>query len=347
MTKNTYGTGSFVLVNLGDSHPPPVDGLLTTVAWQLGEATTYAMEGVDLRHRRRGAVAARRARHHRRRRRKPDRSPRACPTPTASCSCPRSPGSARRTSTRTRAARSFGLTRGTTRAHLARAVVEAMAWQTADVIDAITAAAGIPLTELRVDGGASAMDVLCQFQADVLGVTVRRPVATETTVLGAASLAGIAEGVWASPAEAASAWREDAAFLPPRSPRPRTAGRLASRRRPGPQLGRSRRLMKRALDRMRPRTPTFGDGGAGGQRGSATVAPRSSSTSRTMWRSDQPSLGRARLMPRTAWLMRCSFSTSAKRTKPSPPGPNPTPGDTATLASCTSSLANSRLPSSS
>ena len=70
----------------------------------------------------------------------------------------------------------FGLTRGTTRAHLVRAVVEAMAWQTADVIDAITAAAGIPLTELRVDGGASAMDVLCQFQADVLGVTVRRPV---------------------------------------------------------------------------------------------------------------------------------------------------------------------------
>ena len=105
-----------------------------------------------------------------------------------------------------------------------RAVVEAMAWQTADVIDAITAAAGIPLTELRVDGGASAMDVLCQFQADVLGVTVRRPVATETTVLGAASLAGIAEGVWASPAEAASAWREDAAFLPRRSPAPTNGG---------------------------------------------------------------------------------------------------------------------------
>ena len=86
----------------------------------------------------------------------------------------------------------FGLTRGTTRAHIVRAVVEAMAWQTADVIDAITAAAGIPVTELRVDGGASAMDVLCQFQADVLGVTVRRPVVQETTVLGAAYLAVIA-----------------------------------------------------------------------------------------------------------------------------------------------------------
>jgi glycerol kinase len=82
------------------------------------------------------------------------------------------------------------------------------------VIEAIGAAAGIEITELRVDGGASAMDLLCQFQADVLGVPVRRPANAETTVLGAASLAGIAEGVWASPAEAAAAWREEAAFTP-------------------------------------------------------------------------------------------------------------------------------------
>ena len=108
----------------------------------------------------------------------------------------------------------FGLTRGTTRAHVVRAVVEAMAWQTADVVDAITAAAGIPVTELRVDGGVTANDLLMQFQADVLGVPVRRPVNAETTVLGAAYLAGIAEGVWPSPADAAAAWREEAAFLP-------------------------------------------------------------------------------------------------------------------------------------
>jgi glycerol kinase len=108
----------------------------------------------------------------------------------------------------------FGLTRGTTRAHITRAVIEAMAWQTADVIDAICDAAGIEVTELRVDGGASAMDLLCQIQADVLGVPVRRPANAETTVLGAASLAGIAEGVWATPAEAAAAWREEAAFTP-------------------------------------------------------------------------------------------------------------------------------------
>ena len=97
----------------------------------------------------------------------------------------------------------LGLTRGSGRAHLARAVVEAMAYQTRDVVDAVAAAAGIALAELRVDGGASVMDLLCQLQADLLGVTVRRPAVQETTALGAAYLAGIAEGVWASPAEAA------------------------------------------------------------------------------------------------------------------------------------------------
>jgi glycerol kinase len=108
----------------------------------------------------------------------------------------------------------FGITRGTTRAHLARAIVEAMAWQTLDVVDAISTAAGTPVTELRVDGGASVMDLLCQFQADVLGVTVRRPRVKETTALGAAYLAGLAESVWASPVDAATAWDEDAAFEP-------------------------------------------------------------------------------------------------------------------------------------
>jgi glycerol kinase len=78
----------------------------------------------------------------------------------------------------------------------------------------MTAASGRTVTELRADGGASVMDVLCQFQADVLGVTVRRPVVKETTALGAAYLAGIAEGIWASPADAAAAWQEEASFTP-------------------------------------------------------------------------------------------------------------------------------------
>jgi glycerol kinase len=92
--------------------------------------------------------------------------------------------------------------------------VESIAWQTRDVVDAITAAAGTAAAELRVDGGASVMDVLCQFQADVLGVPVRRPTVKETTALGAAYLAGLAEGVWASPAEAAASWAEEAVFEP-------------------------------------------------------------------------------------------------------------------------------------
>ena len=121
MTKNTYGTGSFVLVNLGRLAPaagrrPAHHGRVAA-----RRRRHLRARGLDLRHRRRDPVAARRARHHRRRRRRPDRSPRACPTPAAWCSCPRSPGSARRTGTRTRAARSLGLTRGTTRAHLVRA----------------------------------------------------------------------------------------------------------------------------------------------------------------------------------------------------------------------------------
>jgi glycerol kinase len=89
-----------------------------------------------------------------------------------------------------------------------------MAWQTLDVVEAITAAAGTKVAELRVDGGASVMDVLCQFQADVLGVPVRRPAVQDTTVLGAAYLAGIAEGVWKSPSEAAASWSQEAAFDP-------------------------------------------------------------------------------------------------------------------------------------
>ena len=127
-----------------------------------------------------------------------------------------------------------------------------------------------PLTELRVDGGASVMDVLCQFQADVLGVTVRRPVARRRRCSAPPSLAGIAEGVWASPAEAASAWREDAAFLPaPLPPGRRAAGRLASRRRPRPQLGRSRRLIDAQFRLHAVDTRRFASA-ARGQRGSGT-----------------------------------------------------------------------------
>jgi glycerol kinase len=213
MTKNTYGTGSFVLVNLGESHPPPVDGLLTTIAWQLGDTVTYAMEGsifvtgaaVQWLRDGLGLIDA-----------ASDAGPLAASVDDTDgvVFVPAFTGLGSPWFDPYARGAVFGLTRGTTRAHLVRAVVEAMAWQTADVVDAICDAAGIPIAELRVDGGASAMDVLCQFQADVLGVTVRRAANPESTVLGAASLAGIAEGVWGSPADAAAAWREDAAFEP-------------------------------------------------------------------------------------------------------------------------------------
>jgi glycerol kinase len=213
MTKNTYGTGSFVLMNVGDEHPPPVEGMLTTVAWSIGDTTTYALEGaifvtgaaVQWLRDGLGIITD------------------AAETGPLAESVPDSGGVsfvpaftglgspwwdpyARGTV--------VGLSRGTGRAHLARAVVESMAWQTSDVVDAMTAASRRPVTELRADGGASAMDLLCQLQADVLGVPVRRPEVLETTALGAAYLAGIAEGVWSSPNDAASAWRAAATFTP-------------------------------------------------------------------------------------------------------------------------------------
>lgn len=214
MAKNTYGTGSFVLVNLGPSLPDPAEGLLTTVAWQVGtNETIYAMEGAifvtgaAIQWLRDGICVIENA---------AEVGPLAESVPDTGgvtfvpaftgLGSPYWDPYARGTI--------LGLTRGVGRAHLARAAVESMAYQTRDVVDAVTSAAGTRIAELRVDGGASVMDVLCQLQADLLGVTVRRPAIQETTALGAAYLAGIAEGVWATPAEAADAWIEEASFTP-------------------------------------------------------------------------------------------------------------------------------------
>ncbi len=106
-----------------------------------------------------------------------------------------------------------GLTRGTSRAHLVRAAVEAMAYQTRDVVDAMERDTGRRLTELRVDGGAAVMDVLCQLQADLLGIPVRRPLHTETTALGAAFLAGLGAGIWHEP-DLARLWKLEREFAP-------------------------------------------------------------------------------------------------------------------------------------
>jgi len=214
MTKNTYGTGSFVLVNVGDRVPEPVEGLLTTVAWELAGGTfAYAMEGAifvtgaAIQWLRDGLeVIATAAEIGPLAESVPDTGGVMVVPAFTGLGSPYWDPYARGTI--------VGITRGTTRAHVARAVVEAMAFQTADVVEAITAASGAQPQEVRVDGGASVMDLLCQFQADLLGVTVRRAAVQETTALGAAYLAGIAEGIWSSPADAAAAWRAEASFDP-------------------------------------------------------------------------------------------------------------------------------------
>jgi glycerol kinase len=214
MAKNTYGTGSFTLLNVGPDCPEPSDGLLTTVAWTFADGTTaYALEGaifatgaaVQWLRDGLGIIAA-----------AGEVGPLAATVDDnggvylvpafTGLGSPWWDPYARGTV--------VGITRGTTRAHLARAVVEAMTYQTRDVVEAMVAASGTPLTELRVDGGASAMDAMLQLQADHLGVTVRRPTDHETTALGAAYLAGLAEGVFADLSAVAGRWQLDASFAP-------------------------------------------------------------------------------------------------------------------------------------
>jgi glycerol kinase len=110
----------------------------------------------------------------------------------------------------------FGITRGTTRAHLVRATLEAIAFEVRDVVDVMTADAALDLRCLKVDGGASENDLLCGMQADQLGAVVARPKVSDTTALGAAFLAGLGTGTWASPAEIAATWQADAEFTPGR-----------------------------------------------------------------------------------------------------------------------------------
>ncbi|MFM8303075.1 MAG: glycerol kinase GlpK [Actinomycetota bacterium] len=212
-TKNTYGTGSFVLMNVGTALPEAVDGLLTTVAWQLGDTVTYALEGAvfvtgaAIQWLRDGLGILGAA---------SEAGPLAESVPDTGgvmfvpaltgLGAPHWDPYAR--------GLVIGLTRGTTRAHLVRAAVEAMAWQTRDVVDAMTAASGQPVASLRVDGGASVMDLLCRVQADALGTEVRRSAVRETTALGAAFLAGLAEGVWTDLDDVTAHWHDDGRFIP-------------------------------------------------------------------------------------------------------------------------------------
>src|SRR6476646_4391739 len=197
MSKNTYGTGCFLLQNIGTSPTRSRQQLVTTVAWQIGSRTEYALEGsvfiggAVVQWIRDGLGLVRAA---------PEIEALASSVADnggvylvpafAGLGAPHWDAYARGTI--------VGITRGTSAAHIARAALESIAYQVADLLDAMAADAGVPLTELRVDGGAAVNDTLMQFQADVLGVPVVRPLVTETTALGAAYLAGLAVGYWSS-----------------------------------------------------------------------------------------------------------------------------------------------------
>ncbi len=220
-TKNTYGTGSFVLMNVRGALPEPVDGLLTTVAWLLdtpkGPKATYALEGaifasgatVQWLRDSLGIIDE------------------ASELEALASQCSSTGGvylvpafaglgsphwdpHARGTI--------VGLTRGTGRPEIARAAIEAMVYQTRDVVEAMTAGTGTDLRSLRVDGGAAMMDSMLQLQADHLGVPVQRPKLQEATALGAAYLAGLAAGVWPSTDAISEHWELDLA-LEPKAPR--------------------------------------------------------------------------------------------------------------------------------
>jgi glycerol kinase len=212
MAKNTYGTGCFALMNSGTVPRVSRHRLLTTVAWRRG-GCHFALEGgvfmggATVQWLRDGLGMIQRS---------DDVEALAASVPDtgdvylvpafAGLGAPQWDAAAR--------GMLIGLTRGTQRAHIARAALESIAFQTADLVDAMREDAGHPLAELRVDGGAARNDLLLQFQADLLGVPVLRPTNTETTAFGAAALAGLGTGFWQSQSELASLWSLDKRFEP-------------------------------------------------------------------------------------------------------------------------------------
>jgi glycerol kinase len=213
MVKNTYGTGCFMLMNTGTKRIASKHNLLTTIAWRIGDRTEYALEGsifiagAVVQWLRDGLEFFRDA---------PEIEALAASVPDtggvylvpafAGLGAPHWDPHARGTI--------VGLTRGTTKAHIARAALEGISLQVMDVLKSMEADSGIRLKELRVDGGASANDLLMQLQADILNVPVVRPKVAETTALGAAYLAGLAVGYWKNQADIAQQWQTDKRFSP-------------------------------------------------------------------------------------------------------------------------------------
>lgn len=213
MVKNTYGTGCFMLMNVGEKPIPSKNNLLSTVAWKINGKTTYALEGsifiagavvqwlrdslkiIKESHEVESLAAT------------VESSDGVYLVPAfAGLGAPHWNQQAQGTI--------FGLTRGSTDAHIARAALESIAYQTMDILKAMEADSGIAIKELRVDGGATVNNMLMQFQADVLNTNTVRPKIIETTVMGAAYLAGLAVGFWESPEEIQDIWQTDVHFNP-------------------------------------------------------------------------------------------------------------------------------------
>lgn len=213
MVKNTYGTGCFMLMNIGDTPTLSKNKLLTTVAWKINNKATYAFEGsifiagAAVQWLRDGLKIIRKS---------SDVEALANSVPDADgvYFVPAFAGLGAPHWNQQAQGTMFGLTRGSTDAHIARAAIEAIAFQTLDVLKAMESDSGISIKELRVDGGATVNDMLMQFQADVLNTTTVRPKIVETTAMGAAFLAGLAVGYWKDTEEIQEIWQADATFIP-------------------------------------------------------------------------------------------------------------------------------------
>ena len=207
LTKNTYGTGCFTLQNTGTCPVPSSNRLVTTVAWKIGQVMEYALEGsvfiggAVVQWLRDGLGLIRTSAEI-------EQLAASVPDNGGVYFVPAFVGLGAPHWDQYARGSIFGLTRGTQSGHLARAALESIAYQVADLLDAMNSDTGARLPELRVDGGAASSDSLMQFQADILGIRVVRPVVTETTALGAAYLAGISVGYWGDAAELATGRKE-------------------------------------------------------------------------------------------------------------------------------------------
>ena len=211
--KNTYGTGCFLLMNSGEKPIASKNNLLTTVAWKIGDKVNYALEGSIfvggsvVQWLRDGLGIIRSSSE-------VEELAASVPDTNGVYFVPALTGLAAPHWDQYARGAISGISRGTTAAHIARAALEGIAYQTFDIVGAMQRDAGITLLELKVDGGAARNNLLMQFQSDLLGTKVIRPRVTETTALGAAYLAGLAVGYWGSVAEIREQWQAERIFEP-------------------------------------------------------------------------------------------------------------------------------------